>query len=109
MASRDPRSRSMGSKGFPATVRHPPPPSRIFYRYSDLEVSCTPTINEPSHRATGDPGHRRLYYSSHSLHDKWPLAGRCNTWSWKPSLSNGWAIEVRHQTWWTKGVAALSI
>ena len=86
MASRDPRSRSMGSKGFSTTVRHPPPPSRISYRYSDLEVSRTLTINEPSHRVIDDLGHRRWYCSSPSLHrtssntqDERPPMGCCIT------------------------------
>ena len=43
----------MVSKGFPAIARHPPP-YRISYRYSNLEVSRTPTINEPSHPVIGD-------------------------------------------------------
>jgi hypothetical protein len=63
-ASRDPRLRSVGSKGFLATTRHPPPP----YRYSNLKVSCTPTINEPSRCVIGDLGHRRWYCSSPSFH-----------------------------------------
>ena len=56
MASRDPRLRSVGSKGFPVIARDPPP-SRISYRYSDLEVSHMPIINEPSHHVTSDLGH----------------------------------------------------
>ena len=112
---RDPRSRSMGSKGFLAIARHPPP-SRIFHRYSDLEVCRTPTINEPSHRVTSDPGHRRWYCSSPSHHgtssntqDKWPKVGRCRTRSWKPSPSNGGGAKVRHEPWQMKGVATLSL
>jgi hypothetical protein len=82
MASRDPRSRSLGSKGFLAIARHPP------YIYSDLEVSRTLTINEPSRRVIGDLGHRRWYCSSLSLHgtssntqDERPPGGRYITQS----------------------------
>jgi hypothetical protein len=83
--SRDPRSRSVGSKGFLATARHPLP-SRISYRYFNLEVSRVLTINEPSHCVIGDPGHQRWYCSSPSLHgtssntqDEQPPAGHCRT------------------------------
>jgi hypothetical protein len=71
MASRDPRSRSLGSKGFLAIARHPP------YIYSDLEVSRTLAINEPSRRVIGDLGHRRWYCSSLSLREL-PLTLKMN-------------------------------
>ena len=75
--SRDPRSRSVSSKGFLAIERHPPP-SRISYGYSDLEVSRTPTINEPSHHVIGDLGHRRWYCFPH-LFVELPLTTKMNS------------------------------
>ena len=77
MASRDPRSRSMGSKGFPITARHPSP-SRISYRYSDLEVSCTPTINDPSYRVIGVLGHREDGIILSHLFVELPLTPKMN-------------------------------
>ena len=53
-----------GEKGFPVTASCPLP-SRIPYRYSNLESSRAPTTGEPGRRFLGDPGHQ-WYCSSPS-------------------------------------------
>ena len=53
-----------GAKGFPAIVSRPLP-SRISYRYSNLENPCAPTTSKPSRHALGNLGHR-WYCSSPS-------------------------------------------
>ena len=51
--------------GFPATASRPLP-SRIFYRYSDLESPRVSTIGELGRHAFGNPGHQ--WYCSSPLH-----------------------------------------